>query len=217
VTRAELRTFLQNLGHGTGTAEVTAQNEALKAAYLDFAGRQPWSWMRKFTTAGTLATSASVVANLPANFAYPLNIRLTNVGGQTTGYEDLEYRDPDLLDSDLNLDDGTGVPTYWTWRASELVVYPRANAAYTTRIDYIKRAATTEFDDDSDVLPFQEQYHHAVGYLAAAILAYRARDFAGEDRMTGKAEQIIANAIREDKTPRQTHVREWGGWDAGGV
>lgn len=207
--RPALRALIQTYGHGTSAADLVAQNTALTAAYFDLAGRAPWSWRRKKATTPVLTIGSEILGSLPADFQYPLGLRLSNA---SAGLERLEYRMPEDIDEDLALDTGTGWPIYWSWRNGQVIVFPRPDAAYTVSLDYIRTLATTEFDDDTDVLPFPEQYHPIVADLARAILAGRQRDWAQKGDAAADAERKILPMLREDKRGTQTHVQPWGGW-----
>lgn len=212
MNRLDLRTIIQTAGHGTDTASVAAQNSALQQAFYEVWTRRAWTWRRATAAPVAVVGNQALTTAAITDLAYPVKLRISESG---IFLGDVEAIRPEVIEDYLAHDTGTGPPTYWSWSNQQVIVYPRPDKVYTVSMVYIKQPAKTLFDDDTDSIPFPEQYHPVLAWVALRILGFRQRDPTQYNIAKAEAEAFLTQMEREDSRAEQgqTSVVHWAGWD----
>jgi hypothetical protein len=130
--RSDIKTALQALGYGTDTD--TQQNEAISSTVRRVAGMHRWPWQELHVATGALAVGASTVTSVPTDVLHLDSVRAES----GTNYIEPAWMNAQDLRSALHIDRDNGVPENWTRHAGSVLVYPRADLAYTITMDYVK-------------------------------------------------------------------------------
>lgn len=207
MTRAELKTSIQALGYGTDTD--TAQNEAINSTIRRVEGYKRWPWQETESTAITLALAAKTLASVPADVLHVDAVRLQS---GTDEYEP-EFKPAQEVRRLLHLDRDNGTPRYWTKYAGSILIYPRADRAYTGTLDYVKDPADLSADGNSPLVP--ATYHDVIKWGSVAQLAYRERDWQAvdhADKMYAIAFAEMNAAVGVLERQNASHVKRSGHW-----
>jgi hypothetical protein len=144
VTLARCAAACRTLGYGTDTA--TIQTAAINSVNRRIEGMHRWPWQEATTGYGrTRSRPPARLTSLPADLLHIDTVRLEN----GTTYLDLEWERPVEIRRLLHLDRDNGTPTLWTKWNGQILVYPRADLAYTATLDYIKDPVDLVADGDT--------------------------------------------------------------------
>lgn len=185
MTLAELRAAAQALGFGTDTA--TAQTSAINSTNRRVEGMHRWPWQEATTASAALALSANTVTGLPADLLHIDTVRIEN----GTTYLDLEYERPVEVRRLLHLNRDNGQPALWTKWAGQILIYSRADLAYTVTLDYVKDPVDLVADGDIPQMPVT--YHDILKWGCVAEMALRERDRS----MAAAADQKFRERVNE--------------------
>lgn len=208
--RVAIRNLIQAAGYGADVPSVLAQDLAISAVLIDISQERDWSWLRATDGTKTLTVGSAVVP-LPTDIDIPIALRIS-FGG--VGFEPVEQSEGAEVQRLLHLIQDVGQPTRWNWFEGGVWVEPRADKAYDVDLDYIKTPvidSVTPFTD-TEAMPFTLRFHTVVAWGAIRYLAFRQGD---------QAKYAIANAEftaaklkmeRRDRSPAQSVVQHWPGW-----
>jgi hypothetical protein len=212
MTRDDLRGIIQAAGHGTDAASVAVQNSLLKVAFYEVWNKRAWLW-RRATGVPTVAVGDNTLNGLPTDMSYPIKLRLS-LGGLDVG--DVDPIRPEVIEDYLAHDSGTGPPAYWSWKDGTVVLYPTPDQIYTASLTYVKSVAEVGFDDDSDVIPWDEEFHPVLAWIAISYLGLRQENPQRFNMARAEADKLLLRMEQADSRERvdQTSVLHWSGWDA---
>ena len=211
MTRDDLRGIIQAGGYGTDAGAVAVQNSLLKVAFYEVWNRRAWLW-RRATAVPTVAIGDSTLNGLPTDMAYPIKLRLS-LNGIDVG--DVDPIRPEVLEDYQAHDTGTGAPAYWTWKDGAVSLYPTPDQVYTASLTYVKSTAEVQFDDDTDVIPWDEEFHPVLAWIALAYLGVRNDNPTRYNIARAEADKLLLRMEQADSRERvnQTSVVHWHGWD----
>jgi hypothetical protein len=208
VTLAQLRTWVQSLGHGTDTA--AQQNLMLLRALNELEGERDWKWMEEFNLdAGSLAVGNHAIA-VPARTKRVLGVMLRGPGTSTQYYEPLTEISSSKFDEYEHLNRDNGVPQYFmsTGPTNNIYVYPRPDQTYQYSTHLIRGTADSVFAADGDVPPFDDRFHIILGWRCLQWLAFRQRDWEQHDRAEAQYQKILREMEQKDRSAwTEGHVR----------
>ncbi len=204
MTRAEMRTFIQSLGHGSDTA--TQQNDMLLRAYQDLAGRRRWSWLETVNVGGiTTSIGGVTLTGMPLDVA---SVESVNLSVGTEFYEPLTRIDSTDWE-ELNFTDrDNGVPQYFAVIDRAIRIHPRADKVYTVELSYVQMPSTSDLDADGDEPPFDSRFHLALPWKVAAWLAFRQRDWSQFSAANAEYERIVREMEQAEEGRTQSgHIK----------
>ncbi len=206
-TLAELRTAVQARGFAAGTPGV---DDAINTAVREFLAARRWTWRTKNASLSAATGAATVALSGISDLLHVDSVRIDN---GTDSYE-LDWMPAQDLEEQQNLDRANDVPSYWTVRGNQLLLYPRPSKTFTLTVDYTPDV--TDLVNPADVCVVPRIYMDAVVWGAVATLAYRQRDFALADRAEKKRDDAVLRAVRgygmEQRQGGRT-VIQTGIWD----
>ncbi len=210
MTMTEMKTFLVALGHGTDTD--TAQTALLTRAYLDLAGRRRWSWLEQFNVGGVSTTVGGIsLSGFPTDVAEITSVNLssgTDFLSPLTRISANEWEELNFLARD------NGPPQYYAWVNRAVRLHPRADKVYTVEISYVSIPLASTFDAGGESPPFDERFHLAIPWKAAAWLAYRQRDWAQMSSANAEYERIVREMEQaEDNRDKVGHMAKTDFYD----
>lgn len=212
MTRAEVRTWVQNMGFGTDTA--TQQNDMLLRAYVELAGRRAWSWLEK-TAASTITVATNTVVATPSDLLLPTDLYINIVDEKFPRLTPLPKDDFEKL-RQAEPSTNRGTPRYWFYypESGSIRVYPTADRTYTTSLTYTRGLVSTEFDDDADIPTFDTRFHLVLGWRVVQWHAFRQRDWAMHDRAADQYDKLLREMEQQERVPRDSgHMRRSDYWD----
>ncbi len=164
MNRADLRTFVRNVTNirSTGLLSDAEINEALSDALAAVCSAYPWSFLRATTT-------VSVVAN-DATYTLPSDARdVLLVSNRTDTRMARVLKAVDLVDA-ATIVDRNGTPKVYsmTEQPITLTLYPTPEEAETLTVVY--RTSNPTLATDTDVPPFDAEFHKVVAYSASLTL-----------------------------------------------
>lgn len=211
MTRDDLRAIVQAAGHGSDAASVAVQNSLLKVAFYEVWNRRAWLW-RRATAVPTVAAGDNTLNALPSDMAYPIRLRLS-LSGVDIG--DVDPIRPEVLEDYAAHDTGTGAPAYWTWKDGAVYLYPTPDQVYTASLTYVRSTAEVSFDDDTDVIPWDEEFHPVLAWITISYLGLRQDNPTRYNVARAEADKLLLRMEQADSRERidQTSVIHWPGWD----
>ena len=175
MTRAQLRTSIQAKGFGSDGAFISAQNEAINAAYRRVAGEHRWPWLERLSTSlTTIAGNSSVSLTPITDLMWVDAVRLTD---GTSNYDLTPLADQDLRSREHE-DRFPDLPVWWAEVFGEIRLYPIPDKAYTVVLDYLTTPPELGADGDSPL--FDTTFHDILVWGAISDLAFRERDYTGQ-------------------------------------
>lgn len=169
-TLGDYKLLVSDLGYDNILAQnVNVLVRAINGGRRDVVDERRWPFLHQSNSGVVLALNASSVA-------IPLGMRhVDSVRAEATGIElELVHKPLQVVLEKLHLDRVAGQPCFWTRRAGNILVYPKADRQYTLSVEGAASPADLVNDVDVDVLP--EEAKWAVAWAAAVRLAFRQRD-----------------------------------------
>jgi len=204
-TFAELKLQLQDLGYGTGDDAI--QGRAINEAWRRIGRERAWSWLRTVETATTAI--GLVEYSFAGNFgittaAMPRRLESLRLVENLTPTElwPLAYVDPSSM-SDVRGALTTPLtaelyemPDRWTNAPDGIVVWPPPDQSYELVLAYTRAVPALTAPTDTPIMPVD--YHDAIVYEAAWLLASRQRDQVMMGEMRAERDAVLAGLRAED-------------------
>lgn len=212
MTLAELRTQLQRTGLGTAAADVTSQNESLRAAYVWVWNADDWSF-KKVDMASLTVVAGTAAPTMPSDLGTVTDI--FDADGHA-----LTELDPDVFDRTFQpavVASQRGKPSAYKVVNRQVTLGPTPQASQTFRWSYDRRVShfqttTTTvaggfMDADADN-PMWPVDHHMILVHHAAMIEHGIYGYAGAATYQDLRDDAL-EAMREDLIEEAAPGRQW--------
>lgn len=179
-----------------------------------------WPWLKVLGATGpdtVRGTESYDITTTLADLQYidAVSIRSTgNVGYDLEYLENEQYREFARITPNATT---YGQPLYWTATGGTVYLYPKPDAAYGTRIDYLRGWTDLASDTDQPIIP--TRYHDLLVWGTVAEMCFRERDNAGREVALDEYDKRLLEMMHQERmVQRQTVSRvvdsgTWVGYD----
>lgn len=215
---AELKTALQALGYGTDSD--TVQGLFINEAYRRIARRRAWSWLRSSATAAMVAGKIEYPwADFGLGTDPPRRLESARIIDAAVNPPDvlpLRWLDPPVFTNirgSLSTTWPTSerdTPEFWTRADSNsgIAVWPPPVAAHMLHLNYIAPVSVLA-GTDAPAMP--RDYHDAIVYEAAWLMASRQRDQLMMNEMRAERDAVLAELVAEESVAQTNDYERVGG------
>lgn len=207
----EIKTAVTDRGYSIDQVTTSIVN----AVYREVLSLQRWPFLEKQSTSieTTVGTAGYPLDSIASDWLLIDAVRIEQPGTQL--YTNMEYTPPQEFRDLQHVDRDTGTPFRWTAINGLLQFFPVPDGVYQVDVDYIQQPPDLSADTDVPVIPLI--YHDILVWGAVAQIAYRERDWIGQNVANTEKETRLKRMSEEYLLrQRQTdsHVKRSGWWDS---